>query len=161
VSSTLWWTWTAPHTGLAHIRFLWAYGSVEVFTGPDVAHLTPVAGASTAVTPWWGQSGIELPAKAGIAYHIRFSANVPLVADIQISVLQDLLIPAQVSRLPGGPFQARYTATLPRTWRLDASTNLLSWEPLRWLAPFDGQIEWSDPDAADHPRRFYRLEPDP
>ena len=63
--------------------------------------------------------------------------------------------PTQALKLNGFQFSLN---TMPdTTWRIDASTNLLSWRPVKTnTADSSGTLQFADPQATNYPRRYYR-----
>jgi hypothetical protein len=45
-------------------------------------------------------------------------------------------------------------------YRIEASNDLRNWEALCSCAMIEGALHFVDPDAAEHPKRFYRFVPD-
>jgi hypothetical protein len=65
--------------------------------------------------------------------------------------------------LPTEPAATNNSATVVfigragRTYRVQASDNFVTWMDLGTVTPVeDGLVKFFDPDAATHPRRFYR-----
>jgi hypothetical protein len=63
--------------------------------------------------------------------------------------------------LPDGCFQASFTASNGATFRVEASSDLLNWETVLTTAAVDGSLNFVEDNAANFPRRFYRLAPEP
>jgi hypothetical protein len=55
-----------------------------------------------------------------------------------------------------GQFQFQINALSGRNYRIDASTNLISWVPVVTNTAFGGNFNFSDPNTASYQRRFYR-----
>jgi hypothetical protein len=70
-----------------------------------------------------------------------------------------VVVPPQLAGatlLPDKTFQFALTATSNLTYRIDASTDLLTWTPLTNLSDPAGTVQFTDPAATHFPRRFYR-----
>jgi hypothetical protein len=53
-----------------------------------------------------------------------------------------------------------FRAEPPSGYRIEAGSNLWDWEPIFHGTPVDGALHFIDEDAAQFPRRFYRLLPE-
>jgi hypothetical protein len=62
----------------------------------------------------------------------------------------------QVHSLTNGNFQLGLIGPAAASCRIDASTNLLNWDPLLTNAPFTGVLNYVDPQTPQFPKRFYR-----
>jgi sugar lactone lactonase YvrE len=56
-----------------------------------------------------------------------------------------------------GAIQFSLSGTPGATYTLDASTNLVNWEPLATFSMTNGAVPWVDLAATNYPVRFYRL----
>jgi hypothetical protein len=63
---------------------------------------------------------------------------------------------ARARRAAPGSFQFSVGGELWRTYRIEASTNLLNWVPVYTNSSSTGAIDFTDTDAPLHGRRFYR-----
>lgn len=63
-------------------------------------------------------------------------------------------------RLPGGLFHLCRPGTNGHGFRIDASSDLVNWNPVCNGVVTDGAIHFVDPDADALPRRFYRVVPE-
>ena len=72
------------------------------------------------------------------------SADSSIAAQLAILLLPDGLDRIQVQGLSG------------RRYVIQVSTDLLDWSSVATNASDSGTIQWTDPQAADHPARFYR-----
>lgn len=61
-----------------------------------------------------------------------------------------------IAPLPGGAVQLDFGGALNCSCRLDASVNLVDWQPLAALSNTNGIMEYIDVDAVNYPHRFYR-----
>jgi hypothetical protein len=61
-----------------------------------------------------------------------------------------------VNLLPDNTLLVSFTAVSNVNYRVDASTNLIYWEPVTNLPNPDGTIQFIDVDATNYPNRFYR-----
>ncbi len=64
-----------------------------------------------------------------------------------------------VEALSGGGMSFGVNGLDARTYRVQASTNLLHWQTIG--TPTGGRLHFNDPDAAQYSRRFYRLQSGP
>ncbi len=72
----------------------------------------------------------------------------------------DLTRPPSIC-LPDRLFHLCLPGTNGFCYRVEASTNLLHWNPVCTNIVTDGAVEFVDPDACEFPRRFYRITPEP
>jgi hypothetical protein len=62
------------------------------------------------------------------------------------------------SASPGQPFKLHFAAAAGQTYQVQQSSDLLHWSALGTaVESSSGNFEFSDPDSANQPRRFYRL----
>ena len=66
-----------------------------------------------------------------------------------------------VEALPNGITSFGVSALDGRTYRVEASTNLVSWQVISTQTATAGRINFNDPDAIHHRWRFYRLSSGP
>jgi len=70
---------------------------------------------------------------------------------------QQILTVTEPARLVAqGPGQAQVQSWKGMAFELEASTDLVEWASLGTLTNLDGTLKFSDPDAANHVRRYYR-----
>lgn len=63
-------------------------------------------------------------------------------------------------RLDDGLFHLCTPDTDGFSYRLEASTDLLNWEPVCYNVVTDGALHFVDPDGPEMPARFYRVMPE-
>ena len=63
-----------------------------------------------------------------------------------------------LKRQANGRLQLQIEGAANQVCLIEASTNLVDWQAIGTTTlSADGTFEFEDPDAANHPRRFYRL----
>ena len=68
-----------------------------------------------------------------------------------------LQLRVQVNRNPDGSTLVQFVGNLSTRYRIEVSTNLVNWTPVgACSADGDGNVEFTDPSAANQPLRFYR-----
>ena len=60
-----------------------------------------------------------------------------------------------------GRFQLRFTVDPRGTYRLEATTNLMTWDLLDSISGATSPVNWVDTNAGMHPVRIYRLQSEP
>jgi hypothetical protein len=60
------------------------------------------------------------------------------------------------SSLTNGNFEFSFAGQTGSSCLIEASTNLLNWTPLLTNAPFNGSLDFVDPQTAQFPERYYR-----
>ena len=150
-TGSIWWSWTAPASGRATLTTPGGY--LAVCAGTNVAELSVIA-ARQAGSPG---SQLEFDAVAGANYEIVFQSIGGAVGTFRMSLLLDARELRNPRMLASGRFAFDLLTTLERTWILEATTNLVDWAPVAPGRHADGTIEFQDPSAASHPRRFYRV----
>ena len=150
---SIWWSWTALASGNLQVRASApSYGTtLEIYSGSSLAELTLLAG--TNLTD--GLAELRFPVNAGMACQIRFAANYD--ATVALELLFDAVELTHASLNSDGSFTGEFLATLDRFWRIDASTDFLSWMPVGTNRSVDGSVQWTDHAAGSFSRRFYRL----
>ncbi|MBL9169136.1 MAG: hypothetical protein JNN07_15455 [Verrucomicrobiales bacterium] len=136
---TVWWTWTAPHTGEA--RFSLAgykdYYSLSAFEGTKLLELTQLAS---------GINEVRFTAIQGKPYYLRFASSVPEGADFSLRLVQATPPPndsfASPERLAGSTAEASswtYGATreFQEPWHGGVYGGRSSW--FAWNPPSGGQ----------------------
>ena len=62
----------------------------------------------------------------------------------------------QSASLTNGDFQFSFAGPTGSSCLIEASTNLFNWAPLLTNAPFNGLLNYVDPQTPQFPKRFYR-----
>ena len=98
-------------------------------------------------------SEVALLAARTVAHFSGLSASNTVTVSVLLPEAAPLLSAPSAkngwSMAVSGPAGATYTVF--------ASTNLISWTPLETLVAPPVPFQWNDLDAANHPRRFYRI----
>ena len=95
------------------------------------------------------------PVYAGMAVTSHYSNCLQLCdfANTSVGPLQGEL---ELNRQPNGVLALDLHGCIQSTYRIDASTNLMSWTPLSTQLNTSGVIVFTDLDVPLHPKRFYR-----
>ena len=153
----MWWTWTAPGTGIVTIRTTdSSFDTVlAVYRGAALNSLIPVAsgvGGPSSVT-FYVAAGTVLQ----IAVDSRFGVQGTIVLRIEMTnVAVHLLPPVRV--LPSRDFRLDLQSASGGSYLVQYSTNLTSWLDLTNLILGTSSISVTDTlNSATSPRRFYRV----
>jgi hypothetical protein len=144
--------------------------SLRVFTGSRPTDLIEVAAYSA--PPTGGSRGAYLAplqavflARAGIQYQIQLTDYSYDRGDSDGSARLQLWFEhreiSNLRRLADGALVLDFTTSGERDWLIEGSSELRQWLPLDIRRSADGRFRFTDPDAASHPSRFYRLSPLP
>lgn len=60
---------------------------------------------------------------------------------------------------PGGAWRAQVQTSLDRLWRIESSEDCQHWIELSQASSVSGKLEFEDPEAGQHPQRYYRFVP--
>ena len=127
------------------------HSSLGVFRGMNLAQLDLAA----AVGPSAEQAlQLEFDALAGEDYSIAFQSQGSAMVRLSLVLdARELRGPRWVSP---GLFAFDLHTTFERSWTVEATTNLVDWVPIVSQRGIRDTLEFLDPAALDHPRRFYR-----
>lgn len=81
--SSVWYTWTAEHTGQTRLQVYWATMRAAVYTGDEIATLSEVAS---------GDEPLEFHTVAGQTYRIALDSDTPASFSVRLSEAQPLAI---------------------------------------------------------------------
>jgi hypothetical protein len=134
------------------------FGDNAIFDGTLVLSLTngftPTNGSSFAL--------VNYPSRSGQFATTQFPP-LPLASRWQLSytpnALLALVVPAtafQTVSLTNGHFQFGFAGQTGSRCLIEASTNLANWFPLLTNAPFNGSLNFVDPQTPLFPKRYYR-----
>ena len=156
--ASVWWTWLAPISGNVTVK---TEGSnfdtlLGVYTGASVSNLTEVVSNDddgTNVT-----SRVTFTAAAGMSYSIAVDGFDGVFGNIVLTIDVSDAAPRFTSamRLPDGSFALTMLGATGRSYGIDASTNLISWARLATLAFTNDTTIYTDSEATNFVRRFYR-----
>ncbi len=158
--ASVWWTWTAPNTGLVTVRTTDSTfdTTLAVYTGNAVNALTPVASDNNGDVA--GTSRVTFFTLAGATYPIAVDSPSGqmgnIVLRLQLSnVALHLLSPVRV--LPSRDFRLDLQSVSGGSYTVQYSTNLSNWFALTNLTLGTELISVIDTNSATIPRRFYRV----
>jgi hypothetical protein len=86
-----------------------------------------------------------------LAWKLNYGASA-LTLQVQFATLIENL-----ARLSNGQFQFTINGPTASACIIETSTNLTTWTSVFTNSPFNGTINFNDPDAAGQPKRFYRI----
>lgn len=152
--ASLWWSWTAPVSGRVVID---TAGSdfdtlLAVYEGSVLTNLVPVARNDDAGTNQM-TSAVTCPVTAGTVYAIAVDGFNGEPGVVQLNLAMDVVWFSQ-PRLASGRCQLTLSGAIGKSYTLQASSDLVNWEPLATLSSSTGTIEFTEP--ADQGLRFYR-----
>jgi len=138
--------------------------------GVDYATLpgsvTIPAGARSAIIPVvpLDQSGMQrlrtviLRLKPSISVPVAYKVGVPAAAGV---LIYDSLRPRPTASLTSDScFQLQASGPDGAWFRVEYSTNLVDWTSICTNQVVNGSVDFIDPDAPEHPHRFYRAAPE-
>jgi hypothetical protein len=156
--TSVWFTWTAPTNGPVRVS---TEGSsfdtlLGIYTGTTLVNLIEIANGDD-IDPVNGvlTSAAAFDAQAGQVFQIAVDGYDGAVGQIALhieSISTRLLAPEP---LPDGKFRFTLTGAAQRTYDLQASDNLVAWEPLVRVFNTNGTLVITDPTATNA-HRFYR-----
>ena len=120
----------------------------------------PTNGQSFVLANYGSRTGqfanIEVPA---LTPELQWSLSYGATA-LTLSVIRPHRVSSPV-RLANGYFQFTLSGASAARAIIDASENLVSWQPIRTNAPFNGSFLFDDANAASYTNRFYRIRIEP
>jgi hypothetical protein len=152
--ASLWWSWTPPVSGRVVID---TAGSdfdtlLAVYEGSVLTNLVPVA-RNDDVSTNQVTSALTCPVTAGTVYAIAVDGFNGEPGVVQLNLAMDVVWFSQ-PRLASGRCQLTLSGAIGQPFTLQASSDLVHWEPLTTLFSSTGTIAFTDP--ADRGLRFYR-----
>ncbi len=156
-AGSTWWSWTAPASGKVILTCSELNSFLGVYAGPDVTRLMALAtNAPLGSSPY-----LVFDAVVGTEYQIGFVGYNGVQGTIRLALFLDARELLRPRMLSDDLFAFDFRTTAERLWIIEASTNLVNWTPLAEGHCADGTLEFLDPAAASHPRRFYRAVAEP
>lgn len=161
--ASVWWSWIAPMTGNVTIH---TEGStfdtlLAVYTGSSLTNLSLVTQNDDRAADQ-SASSVTFHATAQTDYQIAIDgfAGEPGELELRIAMGELFLLSEPLATLAGG---WRFTVTtMPGSQvEIEASTNLVVWNPLGTLTNATGVSEFTDPNTARLRWRFYRARSEP
>jgi uncharacterized repeat protein (TIGR02543 family) len=158
--ASVWWTWTAPNTGLVTVRTTDSTfdTTLAVYTGNAVNALTPVASDNNGDVA--GTSRVTFFTLAGVTYQIAVDSPSGQMGNItlrlQLSNVALHLLPL-VRVLPSRDFRLDLQSISGGSYTVQYSTNLTNWFDLTNLLLGTDPVSLIDTNPATIPRRFYRV----
>jgi hypothetical protein len=156
--TSVWFTWTAPTNG--PVRASTEGSSFDtllgIYAGTTLANLIEIANGDD-IDPINGilTSAAAFDAQAGQVFQIAVDGYDGAVGQIalRIELISTRLLAPE--RLPDGKFRFTLTGAAERTYDLQASDNLVAWEPLVRVFNTNGTLVITD-STATNVHRFYR-----
>lgn len=158
--SSVWWSWTAPDTGVVTVRTTDSSfdTTVAVYRGGTLGTLAPVASDDNGDTA--GTSRVSFFTTAGVTHQIAVDSPSAqagnIVLRIQMSNLALQLVPP-VRVLPSRDFRLDLQSRSGGSYTVQFSTDLTNWFGLTNLLLGTELISVVDTNSATIPRRFYRV----
>jgi hypothetical protein len=158
---TLWWKWTSPADGFLRVS---TAGSefdtrLAVFTGSTLAELK-VEAQNDDVAPGL-TSMVVLPVRANTTYYIQVDGagyNPQGTIHLALRFTTPPVVALWSVRLqPDGSLCFQVAGTAGQSYAVQASTNLRSWEQLPGAGLIGETFSYTDTNAFQFPRRYYRI----
>jgi hypothetical protein len=132
--------------------------TIALYKGGTLVKTIATNAPSTVSLTW--QIGVDLVPGSDYSLRITSATNGALfdVSDLPFSIVDAPTInTGSITRLPGGHLQFGVTAPGAATTRVQASTNLATWQTIQTLTITNDAGLFTDSSPATLPRRFYRL----
>jgi len=135
-----------------------SFAGNAIFAGGLVLSLTngftPTNGSSFTLATYPSRTGQFTtaqfpPLPVELKWRLTYAPNALLAEVVPATAFQ-------FASLSNGNFQVRFVGESGSACRIDVSTNLVDWVPLQTNSPFNGALEYVDPQTSQHPKRFYR-----
>lgn len=156
--ASVWWTWLAPVSGKVVVK---TEGSnfdtlLGVYTGSSISNLAEVASNDDDgdnIT-----SRVTFTATAGLNYSIAVDGFNGEIGDIVLNIAISDSPPSftTAAHLQDGSFALTLLGTAGRNYGIDTSTNLVNWTSLAMLTTTNDLTNFTDRQATNFVRRFYR-----
>ena len=156
---TVWWTWTAPTNGYLYLSTAGSDFDTRLFlfTGTALTNLVLIGGNDD-----WQDltSRVYVPVQAGVTYYVqvdgsRYNSTGTIQLGLRLTQPPTILAASLVMPL-GGPLQVQVQGVPGRTYQVQVTTNLTTWEVVAG-GPFTGApFTFTDPTAAGATHKFYR-----
>lgn len=156
--ASVWWSWTAPGAGAATID---TQGSsydtlMAVYTGSVLTNLLLIA-SSDDVSSNQPTSSVTFQATEGTVYQIAVDGFNGDAGDLELRLsMDDLFRLTSPVRLSDGRWKLTLASVPGVPCEIQASEDLITWTTVAVLTGPMGVLEFTEPDAENVPRRFYR-----
>lgn len=160
---SLWWTWTAPSSGLYSLTAVSLAGRfvpyVGVFSGSTLTGLVPVGTNAGTLSDTSYSARVTLDAVAGTSYTIGVSAVAIFAGELRLCIsppnppsTAEFEAITAGPRPPGFPDDAVSLHLQFRTgsgsrWRIESSTNLATWQPASQQFLPNCRLDFTIPNA--------------
>jgi len=152
---TLWWTWKAPSARRAHLSVISDDGLcpiIWVYRGSSLQNLQLVAthACDDAI-----ENDLTFDAESGVEYQIAVAMqNASGNFDLSFEAPSNFEI---VTTQENNSVQLRIEGPAGVSAVIEASNDLITWQPIGTNANIVGFFWFPDPDAKSFPHRFYRI----
>ena len=119
-------------------------------------NFTPTNGQSFAIVNYSSRTGQFTstqfpPLPKELKWQLTYNVNSLLLQVVPANLFQNL------SLTNNGNFQFSFIGETGSASLIEASTNLVNWDPLLTNTPFNGSLIFVDPQTTQFPQRFYRV----
>jgi hypothetical protein len=119
-------------------------------------NFTPTNGQSFAIVGYSSHTGQFTstqfpPLPKELKWQLTYNGNSLLLQVVPANLFQNL------SLTNNGNFQFSFIGETGSASLIEASTNLVNWDPLLTNSPFNGSLNFVDPQTTQFPQRFYRV----
>ena len=117
---------------------------------------SPTNGQSFAIVDYGSHTGQFTstqfpPLPKELKWQLTYNVNSLLLQVVPANLFQNL------SLTNNGNFQFSFIGETGSASLIEASTNLVNWDPLLTNTPFNGSLIFVDPQTTQFPQRFYRV----
>ncbi len=159
--ASVWWSWRPPFSGFATISTIGSDfdTTLAVYTGTSVTNLIPIV-SNNDIDPGGGEftSAVTFYTSSNITYQIAVDGFQAMTGRIQLKIV--LTTPSKIlsNRInQNGTFTFTANGLVGHYYEVQVSDDLFLWFPLTNVTASGTIIEFTDSDASNFGRRFYRV----
>ena len=154
---SVWWQWQATTSGWVTIQ---TAGStfdtlLAVYSGSGLSNLKLVATGDD--TPGFITAGVTFQAVLDTTYLIGVDGFDGACGKIDLQMVTGAPQLGSLTVLPGGTLSIGIQGELARSYVIESSSDLVSWEPIAVVENSNGTLQFVDPQANTFDQRFYRV----
>ena len=147
---TLWYSWTAPASGLLRVQSDAQYPLLSLWTGSSLSELQLIATNLT-----WE---IAAPVTRGTTYQIACARTTKPLNLVLETTDYALIAPGGLTS--DGLFKFTFETLYQQPWVIEGSVDLHQWTPIETNNTLRNVFEFVDTESGLYPKRFYRVRPE-